>query len=372
MKIECVKDKLFQVVSNVERVTGKNLPLSVLGNVVFNVSKSSAVLESTNLDLSIKQSIPSKVLSEGTCAVSGILLSQYLQNLPKDSKVTLEKIDNNLHISSTSGSAVIKTSSTEDFPLFSTDLKNSDYLVSVGSVYFVEVLNKISYAASYSDIKPEIASVNLNIKQKEMILTATDSFRLAQIKVPSKNVTIKTDDDYSILIPVRNTNEITKILDSTEDDVDIYVQENQLILKTSNIYLTSRLVDGVFPDVEQIFPSRVDTDVVVLKNDLLQGLKTSNVFSDKFNRIGFKISPKDKVFELYSKNQDTGESNQQVSATVKGEDLDIQFNAKYILDVFQSVKEDSINLRFNGKDKPLVISGVSNNNFIYLAMPLNT
>jgi len=372
MKIECVKDKLFQVVSNVERVTGKNLPLTVLGNVVFNVSNSNAVLESTNLDLSIKQAIPSKVIKEGQCAVSGILLSQYLQNLPKESKVTLEKIDNNLHISSPSGSAVIKTSSIEDFPLFSTNLKEEDLLVTIDSTYFVDVLNKISYSASYSDIKPEISSVNLNIRQNEAVLTATDSFRLAQVKIPSKNIKINTNDDFSILIPIRNTSEIMKILDSIEEDVNVYVQDNQLILKTSNIYLTSRLVDGVFPDVEQIFPSKVDTDVVVLKNDLLQALKTSNVFSDKFNRIGFKISPKNKIFELYSKNQETGESIQQVSAAIKGEDLDIQFNAKYILDVFHSIKEDSVNLKFNGKDKPLLIGGIGNNNFTYLAMPLNT
>ena len=113
------------------------------------------------------------------------------------------------------------------------------------------------------------------------------------------------------------------------------------------------------------------TEAIVLKQDLIDALKLSNVFSDKFNQINLIIKPKEKIFELSSKNADVGENKTKIATTVSGEDITLSFNQKYLVDCFQSIPEDSIVLRFNESNKPAVVSGGGNNSFLYLIMPMN-
>ena len=137
------------------------------------------------------------------------------------------------------------------------------------------------------------------------------------------------------------------------------------------IYLTSRVIDGSFPDYKQIVPKEFKTEVVVLKQDLLNALKLSNIFSDKFNQVNLLINPAKKIFELSSSNNDIGENKTYLDATLSGEEVQLGFNYKYFFDCFQSINSDSVSIRTNGAQKPIIVSGVSDNSFIYLIMPMN-
>ena len=110
---------------------------------------------------------------------------------------------------------------------------------------------------------------------------------------------------------------------------------------------------------------------MVLKQDLLNALKISNIFSDKFNQLNLSIKPKEKVFELSSQNNDVGENKTYLDAALTGENIELAFNYKYFLDCFQSINSDSLSIKFNQSSKPIVVSGVSDNSFIYLIMPMN-
>jgi DNA polymerase-3 subunit beta len=142
-------------------------------------------------------------------------------------------------------------------------------------------------------------------------------------------------------------------------------------MSSDGVYLTSRVIDGVFPDYRQILPKEFKTEAVVLKQDLLSSLKLSNIFSDKFNQVNFSIKPKAKMFEISSINSDVGENKTNLDATMTGEDVELGFNFKYFLDCFQSINSDSISIKLNQSSKPMVISGVSDKSFTYLIMPMN-
>ncbi len=131
------------------------------------------------------------------------------------------------------------------------------------------------------------------------------------------------------------------------------------------------MIDGVFPDYRQIIPKTPTTTVVVLKQDLLNALKLSNIFSDKFNQINLTVKPKDKIFELSSVNHDVGENKTYLDASIEGEEVALGFNYKYFLDCFQSVTTDSLVIKFSGPSLPIIISPVSDNSFMYLIMPMN-
>jgi DNA polymerase-3 subunit beta len=131
------------------------------------------------------------------------------------------------------------------------------------------------------------------------------------------------------------------------------------------------VIDGVFPDYRQIIPKEAKTEAVVLKQDLFNALKLSNIFSDKFNQVNLTIKPKEKIFELSSTNNDIGENKTYLEAALSGGNTELSFNYKYFFDLFQSINADSISIKLNQTSKPLVVSGVSDHSFIYLIMPMN-
>ena len=199
------------------------------------------------------------------------------------------------------------------------------------------------------------------------MFVSTDSFRLAEKKIKINGI----EEIPGILIPFKNISEILRIFGEVQDVVRVCFNKNQISFSSNNIYLTSRIIDGVFPDYRQIIPKEFKVEAVVLKQDLLNALKLSNIFSDKFNQINLLINPKEKVFELSSQNNDVGENKTYLDAAIKGEDILLGFNYKYFLDCFQSLNTDSISIRLNQPSKPIVISGNSDDSFTYLIMPMN-
>ena len=187
-----------------------------------------------------------------------------------------------------------------------------------------------------------------------------------------KKIKIKGIEEIGgILIPFKNIPEILRIFGEIQDSVKVCFSKNQISFSTDNVYLTSRIIDGVFPDYRQIIPKEFSAEAVVLKQDLLNALKLSNIFSDKFNQINLLVNAKEKVFELSSQNNDIGENKTYLDAAIKGENVSIGFNYKYFLDSFQSLNTDSISIKLNQSSNPMVITGASDNSFTYLIMPMN-
>ena len=154
-------------------------------------------------------------------------------------------------------------------------------------------------------------------------------------------------------------------------EVVVHLGKNQISFSQNEVYLASRVIDGVFPDYGQIIAKDFKTEVVVLKQDLIHSLKIANIFSDKFNQISIQINPSLKTFQTKTKNIDVGENTNLVDAVLSGEEININFNYKYIIDCFQSINVDSVSLQFNGLGKPMVIRGVGDKSFLYLVMPMN-
>jgi DNA polymerase-3 subunit beta len=199
------------------------------------------------------------------------------------------------------------------------------------------------------------------------VFVSTDSFRLAEKKVKMKGL----EEIPGILIPFKNIPEILRVFGEIPGSLRVCFNKNQISFSSDNIYLTSRVIDGVFPDYRQILPKEHKTEAVVLKQDLLNALKLSNIFSDKFNQVNLSINPKEKIFELSSQNNDVGENKTFLDAAVSGEEVEVGFNYKYFLDCFQSLSTDSVAIKLNQASRPIVISGVSDTSFTYLIMPMN-
>lgn len=364
MKLECRIEEIKNKISQVEKITGKNLTLPVLNSILLIASGKSLKLRATNLNLGVEVEIPAKIEKEGIVAISGSVLNGIFSNVFQNENVFLEDIDGNLMIKTKKSKIKLKGAPHDDFPTIprvdgvSFDIESKKLIDGIKSVY---------YSSSVSDIKPEISSVFMRTDDDSLVFVSTDSFRLAEKKIKVKDL----PEIPGILIPFKNISEILRVFGDSPSLLKVSFNKNQISFSGDNIYLTSRVIDGVFPDYRQIIPKISSTNAILLKQDLLNALKLSNIFSDKFNQVNLKVAPKEKVFELSSANNDIGENKTYLDAALTGEAIQLSFNYKYFLDCFQSISTDSLSIKFSGAGSPLVVSPVSDTSFIYLIMPMN-
>jgi DNA polymerase-3 subunit beta len=364
MNTEILVEKLISVVEGADRITTKNTSLPILQTILLIVSGKVLKVRATNLSIGVQFEVAVKSESDGVVAVDGKTISAFLSTLPKNAKVTLVQNETTLTLSSGKSVTTIKTYPYEDFPTLPAVtgdegmLPAKEFLRGIKSTYF---------AAALSDIKPEIASVQLVSEKDTLYFVATDSFRLAEKKeILKKEITIP-----QILLPYKNIVEIARIFEGVSDEIAFVVSENQISFSVPGVYITSRLVAGSFPDYKQIIPKAFSTEVVILKQDLVNSLKAANVFSDKFNQITLAIYPSKKKIECTASNTDVGEYTGGLEAALSGDDVVISINQRYLLDALTVIPQDSVVLGLNGSNKALVVRGVSDTSFTYLLMPMN-
>ena len=372
MKIECIKEKLREAVAQAERAAGKNLALPVLSCVLLESADKGVRVKATNLDLGIEIVVPAKITGKGAVAVSGSLLYNYLSVLRGSDVIALsttdatdsKNVNRHLTVSSDSTNTLIKTQATEEFPdIPRVDIEHS-YTVDVTA--FFEGIRTVLYCAAVTDIKPEIASIYVYSIKDELVFVATDSFRLAEKRVRVNGL----EDQKGFLLPYKNALEVVRILGERTGSIEVGYNSNQVAFLMDGLYLTSRLVGGAFPPYQEIIPREFTTSATVLKKDSIDALKLTTLFTDKFNRISLKVLPKEGLFEIESKNSDTGENTVRIDAALEGNNIAHSFNAKLILDCFQSISEDSVSFLFAGEGKPMVIKPIGDASFCYLVMPM--
>jgi len=277
----------------------------------------------------------------------------------------LESVEKTVSITTPISKTILKTYPYEDFPTLPKISKEDSFSIEIAK--FIDGLKSVWYSASFSDIKPEIASVYVYSETDEIVFAATDSFRLAEKRIKYKMKQKITP----LLIPVKNIGELIRVFEGVPGNAEIICNKNQLSITYEGIYITTRLVDGVFPDYQQIIPKEYTTELIVLKQEFMSALKITNLFADKLNQITFRVEPNKKIFEITAQNTDIGENTIVIDAALSGESMSLGFNQKYILDCFPSITKDSVSLRFGGVNRPLVIQSVGDKSFSYLVMPLN-
>ncbi len=364
MKIECSTDKLKEAVNKAEKIVGKNSTLESLKSILFVASGSSLKLRSTNLSLGLEIEIPAKIIEEGEVFVAGDVINNTLMNINSDKVIRLEKQNENLYLNNKKSNILIKSLSSEDFPTIPS-VEGSSFEIETEK--FIEGIKAVFYSSAINDIKPEIASVYIYSNDNNLVFVATDSFRLAEKSIKTKNL----KDVEGLIIPYKNILEIIKLLSDIRGDMKVYYNKNQISFVLPGFYLTSRLINGAFPDYRQIVPKEYKTRAIIIKKDLIDAIRLSNIFSDKFNQVKLVVDPKAKKLEVYAVNKDVGENKTLVDGALEGNAIEMNLNHKYILDCFQSISEDSVVLEMNETNRPIVVRGNGDKSFIYLIMPMN-
>jgi DNA polymerase-3 subunit beta len=364
MKVHCSVEKLKNAVSLADRMTGKNLTLPILHSILLTASGKTIKVRSTNLNVGIEIEIPAVVETEGVVVIKGDVVASVCNNLPAGTEIILSLENDNLTLQSDKTTTVIKSLPSEEFPAL--PLVEGETF-EIKSTVIQEGIRSVYFAAAVSEIKPEISSIYLYSEEGVLYIVATDSFRLAEKKLSIKHL----PDISKILIPYKNIADLLRALEVCGDTVTISYTRNQIAFRGNGVYFTSRLIDGGFPPYQLIIPKEETTKVVVIKQDLINTLRLSTIFADKFFQVVFTVNPSERQIVIASKNSDVGSSRSVVDSVIQGEQIEVICNLKYFLDVFQALSGDSISLSFSKSTKPIIIKSVNDASFLYLLMPTN-
>ncbi len=364
MEIKIQQAVLQQTLELVSRVSTKHVTLPVLQCVLIEAKGNSVTFTATNLEIGLIVTKPVEVIESGTIAVPAQTLLQTVQYISQKD-VILKIEDTTLVVESAKGQTHINTIPFDEFPSIPTNETTTQI---INRPLFSLGIKTAAFAASQSSIKPELGSIYvLQKKEHSLTFVATDSFRLMEKTVAQKGVVL----EESMLIPQKNALELAKVCDSLEEDPQLSVTENQCALTfvDSGVYITTRLVNGSFPDYNQIIPKEFSTHATVLKNDLATLFKKTNIFLNKFLQVTLTVS--DNSLTLTANNGEVGNTTESLTAQTEGDELTLNFNQRYLTEPISHIVDDSIVLHFAGIGRPLIIEGVSDSSFRYLVMPMN-
>lgn len=364
MKIEILKEHLDAGLGVVGRVSNKNLSLPILGCVVIVATKDRVFLRATNLDISVEVGVKGKVSNEGIVAVPAGILTQTVATAT-DQRLVLSVSGSVLSIVGAHGKTSLKTLDPADFPTLPYVKDGEGVSVSLPSETLAHSLKAVSFAASASGMRPELSSVFLSVTGGELIAAATDSFRLAEMRIPLK---ARTTDP--LLVPARNVQDILRIL-QTGDTAELRIGESQATVVVGGNYLTTRTVDGAFPEYHAIIPRSFPTSATVLTEDAARTFRKVSVFTDAYNQVELSLAPSKKEFSVSAMNAAVGETHEILDAALSGDDVAIHFNARYIVDALGVIAGDSVVFKIAGAGKPMVIEEAPGKGFTYLVMPMN-
>ena len=371
MKLIILKEKLKEGISVVERISQKSLTLPILQNTLLKTEKNFLKLSTTNLESGINWRGLAKTEKEGQICIPTRFLSNLLSFLP-DKPISLEVKDFTLSLKCENYTTKIKGINPEEFPIIP-QIKEGD-VISINNSNFCQALNQIVNIPSPSTSRSEISGV-LFILQKDLIkMVATDSFRLAEKKIFSKN---KLSKGYSLILPQSAVKEIIGIFSEKDGDLKIHLSSNQISFeyKTGEIVqpqiqFTSRLIEGEYPNYEEIIPKKYETKIQTEKKDFLNQIKTASLFSGKINEVKLNISADKNKIEVLSQSPDLGEYKGLFKGNIKGKDLSISFNHRFLINGISEMEGKELTFELTDEGGPAALKPLTTKDYLYIIMPI--
>ncbi|MEK7172840.1 MAG: DNA polymerase III subunit beta [Patescibacteria group bacterium] len=362
MKFSCLKEKIEKALIIAERFSGKNLTLPILSNILLETYDNFIRITATNLEHAVQINIPGKVHREGKISVPAKIISSLVQSIKED-KIDLEEKQGNLLLSTENKDIKINGISGEDFPLIPAVKKQQGF--KINGLNLRTAIEKVIPAVSISDFKPEFTGIFFKIINKELKIVATDTFRLAEYKLEIDN----KNNNFSFIIPYQMMQELIRII-STDEEIKISYGENQVLFEIGDIKITSRIIEGLFPDYENIIPKNFENTSFIIKNQFKDSVKTSAIFTSKIMEVSLKI--RNKQLEIKSGNQDVGEYKNIIAIHTSNPDneMKVSFNYKYLLDGLNSLDEEEIFFGCNSENSPSLFHNKSDQYFLYILMPI--
>lgn len=369
MNIIVTKTNFKKGLSAIEKSSGESLNLPILKNTLIEARDNKIKLVSTNLEIAITFFVPGKIIENGKTTVPISVLLNLINNFQSE-KINLETKNNNLIIKSDNYKATINGTSAEEFPIIP-KLKNIQNFIEIKSDTFKKSLNQIIIAAQLSDIRPELSGILFDFYLDGLKLAATDSFRLAEkTLIEGKDFKSNYEEGFKLIVPLKTAQEILKILEDDEI-LKIYCEENQILFKTEQLELISRILEGNFPDYSAVVPKSFLIEISLEKEEFASALKLASVFSGKSNEVKIVVS-EGKSLDVTSSDLVLGENYYSLPAKIQGKikKKELFFNWKYLIDVLRVIDEEKVFFGINEDNEVSLLRPSEDKSYFYILKPI--
>jgi DNA polymerase-3 subunit beta len=361
LKISAPRDELVRQLSIVSRAASTRTTVQVLAGILVRAESGSLQLSATDMEISLRTSLDADVGAEGAVVVPGRLLVDIARSLPGED-VELEYRAGEGVAEIVSGTAVyrVHTYNAEDFPRLP-DTAGTE-MVTIDADALLETSAKVGRAASRDESRPVLTGILVRFEGDKLIMAATDSYRLA-VKETALSV---PGPELDAIVPARALTELGRIAPGAAE-LELGVQENQVLFSSDGVLLTTRRIEGQFPNYRQLLPESFEYEVVMPREELLDVVRRVSVMAQRNSPLRLRFSEGE--LTVSAQTQDVGEAREALPAAFSGEALEIGFNPEFLRDGIESAEGDELRLKLISPLRPAVLQGASDD-FSYLIMPI--
>ena len=365
-----MQENLARGLSVVSRAVSSRSTLPVLANVLLKTEDAGLKLTATNLEIGITYWVPGKIDEDGAITVPARLLADLVSSLPAGDKVELElTAGDTLHVRAGRFQTHIKGIDADEFPAIQT--AGDRPTTRVAQNVLRRALAETAFAAASDEARPILTGVLARFEGSQLTLAAADNYRIAVKTVPILDPVQET----SVVVPARALNELARVLADIDDPVEIVLaaSRNQILFHLDGVDLVSRLIDGQFPNYQQVMPASFATRAVLDREELLRAVRPAALIAhESANIVKLQIGGGDEPGVTVSANAEVGDHVGQVEAAVEGDGTTIAFNARYLADVLTNVSAEQFALELNGPLSPGVFKPVGDDDYVHVVMPVRT
>lgn len=382
MKLTCTQENFKKAIYSTERVVGKQITLPILENILLQTDHGMLKISATNLEIGVFLKIGARIEKEGMITIPAKLISNFINNIPAESVVSLEVVEQTLYIESGSFKAQIKGLQAQDFPIIPE--MQGDFLFSLPAQEVKEAIPRLTPCVSIDSTRPELTGMNVVLQENEVHIAATDSFRLAESiinikKINPQSYSIFIDKTSSIIIPLNTFLEVFRVIENDTQAIEVSIEESQIFFQIGNVRIVSRLINGKYPEYRQIIPQKFATKIIMEKDSALRAVKIAGVFTNnKSGEVKFSADDKKNKVTVQSKSEEIGENRTILDATIDGLPQDAFFNPRYMADALQAITMPKFILLMNSGTSAAVIKMVQGekneelSSYTYVIMPIKS
>lgn len=365
MNFICSQKNLYNAVSTVQKAISTRTTIPILEGIFIKASNDSLELVGTNLDLGIEVNIEATIIEEGAIVLPSKIFGDLIRKLP-DAEIRISILDKQrVKIQCLNSTTVLQGLSPEEYP----SLQKIDdiHSIEIPQDLLKNIIQQTIFAAATDETRPIFTGALFEIEEDSLYVVCLDGFRVAirkgQVSVPT--------EIQKIVIPGKSLGEIAKILNEDEETVKITISERHVLFDLDNIRIISRLLEGDFLNYRQIMPQEYFTRVKIDAEILYQSIERASLLAtESFNKL-IRFSIRDDKLVITS-NSEIGEAYEEIPIILEGKEIDIAFNARYIIDILRVVDDQEICMDFTTNISPCIIRPLEGSHYNYLLLPVRS
>lgn len=361
MIVTCEKEKLNGLVQTALRAISTRVTMPILSGLLVQAEDQKLTISGTDLEISIRTGAEANVQESGTTVVSGRLLGDIVKNL-SPGEVKMETGEKYLVISTSGGEYRIREMMPEDYPQIPE--WEGEAVIKVSSEQLSQAVNQTSRASSSDEKRPVLTGslIEKSVGEGSVRMVSTDSYRLAWREFEVNGPIAEWED---CIVPSKTLNEVARLAGSSDEDVEMKVQQRQAMFRTGGVVIGSRLIEGQFPNYRQLIPKGEKTTVKINKEELLEVLKRALIFGHNL-----KVGVYSNHLRVSTETPEVGDSQEEIPAEVEGEEMEIGFNGSYMIDGIVGVGSGEVVMRMDDPQKPALVMADGEEDYKYILMPV--